>query len=240
MPFTVALFHTRMRTVDMLGRELSVHLPNVYRFNILDETIFAETVQRGLTPRVLSCMVHHFQRAEQMKAHVILNTSTIVEPAIPTCRKFVSIPILRINEPMCEQALIEGHRVCVLGSLDQTIECVADLLQEVAARRGHEVQILKKCVPKAVEQLDMGDWDAHNRLVVGAVHDLADRCDAIILAQLSLQPLLPALKQETDVPVFGSAESIVAKLTAMARDRHPTPLPDKTTKIPAQPHATQM
>lgn len=226
MPFRVALLHTRLRSVDLLNREITLHLPHMDTFNILDEAIFFEAVQDGLTPCIFKRLVEHFTWAERMKAHVILNTSTILEPAIPVCRKFVSIPILRINEPMCEQAVLEGPRICVLGSLERATAAVAELLEEVAARRARTVQIMTKHVPRASEQLDMGDWDMHNHLVVEAARELKGQCDAIIIAQLSLQPLVPVLKGEIDLPVFGNAEPMIAQLAKMASQRIPTPLPE--------------
>jgi len=225
MPFTVALIHARLQTADLINREFSLHLPHVYKFNILDETIFYEAARNGLTPRIFSRLIQHFAWAEQMKAHVILNTTAILEPAIPTCQKFVSIPILRFNEPMCECALAEGQRICVLGSVDQAIEAVADLLREIAQRQGRPVQVLAKHVPEADEQLGLGDWEMHNRLVVRSVRELTGQCDVIVLAQISLLPLVPALKCETDIPIYGSAEPMIARLAKLAGNRTPTPVP---------------
>jgi len=227
MPFTVALVHTRLRSVDLLNQEFSLHLPQVRKFNILDETILFEGAQSGLTPRLFNRLVQHFIWAEQMKADVAICTSTMFEPAIPVCEKFVSIPILRINEPMCEQALAEGHRICVLGTFERAIAAVASLLQEVAGRRDHTLHMITKHVPEAVEQLDMGDWEMHNRLFVEAVKDLVGRCDALIIAQLSLLPLVPALKCAIDVPVFGCAEPLIARLSKMARAHTATPPPQR-------------
>jgi len=231
MPFTVALVHNRLPTVDVLNREFSLHLPHVAKFNILDETIFYEVAQNGLTTRVYQRLVEHFTWAEKMKADVVLNVSTILEPAVPVCRKFVSIPVLRINEPMCEEALAEGTHICVLGSLDRAIDALAGLVAEVAARRNQTLHLTTKCVPQAIEQLDMGDWDMHNRLVVKAAREIAPQCNAVILAQLSLLPLLPALKREIDIPVFGSAEPIVTRLARMARNRVPTPSPYQSDTV---------
>ncbi|KPL11227.1 hypothetical protein AMJ85_04175 [candidate division BRC1 bacterium SM23_51] len=225
MAFTVALIHTRLRSVDLFNREISLHLPHVFKFNILDETILFEAVQNGLTPRILDRLVQHYTWAERMKAHVILNTSTILEPAVPSCQEFVSIPILRLSEPMCDQAVSEGSRICILGNLEQATAAVAGLLEQVAARRERKIQIMTKHVLEAAEQLDMGDWDMHNRLVVEAVREVEDQCDVLIIPQISLQPLLPALKREIDVPVLGSAEPIIARLAKMARERTPTPPP---------------
>jgi len=225
MPFTVALLHAHLKTVDLINREISFHLPHCYKFNILDETIFFEVIKNGLTPRILTRLVQHFSWAEQMKAHVIVNTAAILEPAVPICQKFVSTPILRFNEPMCEQALTEGHRICVLGSMDQAITAVADLLREVAGRQNRPLQMITKHVPEANEHLGMGDSDMHNRLLVEAVRQLAGQCDVIIVAQVTLLPLIPTLKYHIDVPVLGSAEPMIARLANIASSRTPTPLP---------------
>jgi len=230
MPFTVALVQAQLRSVDLLNCEFSLHLPHVRKFNILDETIMFEAVQSGLTPRVFNRLVQHFLWAEQMKADVAICTATVFEPAIPVCQKFVSIPLLRINEPMCEQALSEGHHVCVLGTLDPAIAAVATLLQEVAGRKGHTLHLMTKHVPEAAEQLDLGDWEMHNRLFIKAVRELAGHCDSIVVAQLSLLPLVPALKCEIDVPVYGCAEPLIARLARMARSRTVTPPPHFATE----------
>lgn len=245
MSFTVALVHANLHVVDQINRELSLHLPHVQKINILDDSILYEATQNGLSPLVLERLVEHYSWCEKMGADVILNTSTILDPAIPICQKFVAKPLMRINEPMCENALMEGHRICILGSLDKAIEAVSSLLMEVSARRGHTLHIMTKNVPDAIEQLDMGDWDMHNRLILEALREIASKCDAVIIAQLSLLPLMPLLKREVDIPVFGSAEPIVARLAEMAHKRMLTPMPkDPTTEsrgidTPEPSNATQ-
>jgi Asp/Glu/hydantoin racemase len=232
MPYTVALVHTRLRSVDLLNREFSLHLPHVYKFNILDDTIYFEMAQNGLTPRLLNRLIQHFTWAELMRANIVLNTTTVLDPAVPICQKFVSIPILRFNEPMCEQAITEGRRICVLGSVEQAIGAVADLLREVAGRQDREVEVISKHVPEAHEQLDMGNWDMHNRLMVEAVRGLAGQCDVIVIAQIPLLPLIPVLKREIDVPILGSAEPMIARLTKIVSSRVPTPLPHLPRSAP--------
>ncbi len=228
MPYTIALIHTRLRTVDLLNREFSVHLPHVRKFNILDETIFFEAIQNGLTPRVLSRLNQHFLWAEQMKADAALCTTSALEPAISVCQKFVHIPLLRLNEPMCERALSEGHRICVIGTLNPAIAAVASCLQDVAARRCHTLHVITKHVPEAAEQMDMGDWDMHDRLFIQSIREVSGECDVAVIAQLSLLPLLPALNSIADIPVLGSAEPIIQQIGRLARARIPTPVPRVT------------
>ncbi|MCX8037757.1 MAG: aspartate/glutamate racemase family protein [Candidatus Sumerlaeia bacterium] len=225
MPYTIALIHTRLRTVDLLNREFSIHLPHVRKFNILDETIFYEAIQNGLTPRVLRRLNQHFLWAEQMKADTALCTTSALEPAVSVCQKFVHIPLLRLNEPMCERALAAGHRICVLGTLHPAIAAVASCLQDVAARRGHTLHVITKYVPEAAEQLDMGDWDMHNRLFIQSIREVSGQCDVAIIAQVSLLPLLPALNAVAEIPVLGSAEPLIQQINRLARSRTPTPIP---------------
>ena len=230
MPFTVALVHAHLQSVDLINREFSLHLPHVRKFNILDEAIFFDTMQNGLTARSLKRLIEHFIWAEQMKANVIVNTTTILEPAVPICQESVSVPILRFSEPMCELALAEGNRICVLGSMDKAIESVAAVVQEVARRRGGEAQVTTRNVPDAQDHLDMGDVEMHDRAMVAAAQQLAGQCDAIVVAQIALLPLVPALKRAVDIPVFGSAETLIERLAQMASNRPPTPLPGRGTE----------
>ncbi len=216
---TVAVIHTGPVTVAPLKERFDRLLPEARVINIMDDSLLADVRAAGrVTPAVTRRMCSYFTLAEAMGVDVILNACSSVGDTVPLAQAMVAVPILRVDDPMAQQAVSLGHRIGVVATVRTTLEPTARLIERKAAEQGRPVEIVPGLCEGALDILLAGEAAEHDRLVLEEVRRLARRVDVIVLAQVSIARLLPLLGPEVQVPVLGSPDSGVEQVReALAR-----------------------
>jgi len=122
----------------------------------------------------------------------------------------VSVPVLRVDEAMAEQAVELGKKIAVVATVASTVEPSCNLVSQKAAAAGKDVEVIPYLVDGAMWALIHEGQEKHNRLVKDTVIKAAEECDVVVLSQGSMVVLLPEL---TDIkkPVLSSPEMGVRK-----------------------------
>jgi Asp/Glu/hydantoin racemase len=208
MAKTLALLHTSMVFINvekMMNDLLSEIIPNVRRINIVDDSLLADVMALGyISVTVQERINHYVQAAERTGADAVLSLCSSVGPAIDQARKLVSIPVIKIDDPMTEKAVHDAERIGVVATVGTTLEPTLALLKEQSAAQHKPVEIKPRLVKGAFEILMGGDWTQHDEMVSGAAGELAKDVDLIVLAQASMTRLNPRISQETGLPVLSS------------------------------------
>lgn len=209
MPKTLALIHTGrvvIPTFDDLCREL---LPGIRFFHLLDESLIKNTIAAGkLEKTTVRRILAYIQSAREAGADAVLLTCSSVGAAIDTARQAFDFPVLRVDEPMAEQAVRIGRRIGVLATLRTTLEPTANLVRDTARALGEERRILPALCEGAYDAVTSGDAARHDQLVSESLTRLAAQVDAIVLAQASMARVLQQIpKGEITVPVLTSPRS---------------------------------
>lgn len=199
---TVGFVHTVLTlapTFDALADEL---LPGAERFHIADESLLGVTRKAGaLTPATRRRVLGYVESAAEAGADVVVVTCSSIGPAVDASRDFVPVPVLRIDEPMADEAVRIGSRVGVLATLSTTLEPTAELVE----RRGNGVQVVPRLCEGAFDALRSGDVERHDELVREGLRGLAQEVDVVVLAQASMARVVDALpEEERTVPVLSS------------------------------------
>ena len=119
-------------------------------------------------------------------------------------QKFVNIPVLKVDAPMCLAAAKAGTKIAVVATAISTIGPSCRLVESMAKKINKTVTVDSAYVDGAYEcLLKTGDKAAHNRLVLEKIRAVAKDHDAIVLAQGSMFHLLPEIGDIGGVPVFG-------------------------------------
>jgi Asp/Glu/hydantoin racemase len=123
------------------------------------------------------------------------------------------IPLLKIDNPMAEEAVKAGRRLGVVITFRPTTEPTTRLLQDAARSAGTEIELCNVVVPEAYEALLGGRADEHDRLLLAKIDELAGQgLDGIVLAQVSMARLLPKLAGRIGIPVFSSLPSSLGRM----------------------------
>ena len=189
-----------------LEREFLAAHPDVEIQTILDTSLLADTMAAGrVTPRIAARLLGHVRAAEEAGASLLLLTCTSLGEGMAHVRNLTELPTLCITEPLVREALDLGTRVGIVGTLPTSpAQIIAPLLAE-AGRRGlgpEDLSISVAVVEEAFRARGRGDTEAHDRLVSGALLELArgHELDSIIFAQASMSntvhedPGIPVLK----------------------------------------------
>jgi Asp/Glu/hydantoin racemase len=206
MKKTLALIHTSATLVPIFQQLCQAKLPNVDTFNIVDDSLVRAIRTKGsLTADIARRVEAYIVSAEAGGADHILVTCSSIGPAVEASAPFSAVPVLRVDQPMADQAVLAGKRIGVVATLSTTLEPTADLVQRRAVLAGREIELTAHLCEGAFEALMSGDTAKHDTLVATALRDLSKKVDVILLAQASMARVVDTLAEEDRrVPIFAS------------------------------------
>jgi len=147
----------------------------------------------------------YLESAELAGADYIMVTCSSIGPAVEAGAKLIGVPVLRVDQPMADQAVRTGKRIGVIATLRTTLEPTADLISRRAAVAGKQVEITAKLAEGAFEALMSGHAAKHDAMVAGALKELSKQVDVIVLAQASMARVVDGLaSEEKRVPILAS------------------------------------
>ncbi|HYF91086.1 MAG TPA: aspartate/glutamate racemase family protein [Symbiobacteriaceae bacterium] len=215
MPKTLALLHTTPLTVTGLKELAAQHVPGARIINLMDDSLLADVMAAGqVTPAVEARMDAYNAQAAAAGADAILWCCSSVGDAVERSRTACAIPVLRIDDPMADEAVRLGSRIGVIATVGTTLEPTAGMIRRKAAAAGKAVTVEAVRVEGAYQALNAGRADEHDRLVSAVLEGLLQRSDVIVLAQASLARVVGQLKEAPKVPILSSP---VSGLQAAAR-----------------------
>lgn len=203
---TLGLIHTSATLVPMFQQLVSEYLPQVNVFNIVDDSLIKNTIACGeLTPGTARRVVNYVGSAEAAGADFILVTCSSLGAAVEAAAGLTNVPVLRVDQPMTDQAVRTGKRIGVIATLSTTLGPTTDLVKRRAAVAGKEIELQAILCEGAFDALMSGNGARHDEMVGKALRELSAKVDVIVLAQASMARVAGALTPEDKkVPVLAS------------------------------------
>jgi Asp/Glu/hydantoin racemase len=202
----LGLVHTSATLVPVFAQLCKEKLPNVDVFNIADDSLVKSIREAGsLTATIARRVAGYLESAELAGADYIMVTCSSIGPAVETGAKLMSVPVLRVDQPMADKAVAAGKKIGVIATLSTTLEPTADLIQRRAAIAGKQIELTSKLVEGAFEALMSGDGATHDAKVSAALKELSQQVEVIVLAQASMARVVDSLAAaDKRVPIFAS------------------------------------
>jgi aspartate/glutamate racemase len=190
----LALIHTvawyEKSVLNPFAWEFAEANPDVELINIMDDSLLKESLANGgPTPAVIRRMLLYAQAAEATGAHVVMSSCTTMGEATRMARRFLSVPMFNIDEPMARDAVATGRRIGIIATVPTSAPASRALLAAEAARAGGTVELETVINERAFEHLLAGEIEAHDALVKEEIDRLAERVDVIALGQISLSKI---------------------------------------------------
>jgi Asp/Glu/hydantoin racemase len=203
---TLALIHTSATLVPVFQQLCAEHLPGVQTFNIVDDSLVKTIIREGeLTPAVARRVVGYVNSAEQGGADCVLVTCSSIGAAVEKAAGLAGVPVLRVDQPMADEAVRTGRRIGVIATLASTLGPTSDLVQRRAALAGKEIELTAVLCEGAFEALMSGNGAQHDAIVTAALKELVTKVDVIVLAQASMARVVDALDAaDRGVPILAS------------------------------------
>jgi len=223
---TVGFVHTVLTLPSVFGALAEEVAPGADVFHIVDESLLANTRREGsLSSQTRRRVLGYVESAADAGADVVVVTCSSVGPAVDASHGFVPVPVLRIDEPMADEAVRLGTRIGVLATLRTTLEPTAELVARRAHAAGKDVEVVSRVADGAFDALSAGDRDRHDELVRDGLRQLTGDVDVVVLAQASMARIVDALpEEERPVPVLTSPRlgmGRVAELLKSAAEARP-------------------
>lgn len=210
---TVAAIHTATPMVDPTKELFAKHLPGVRLIHIVDDTLIRDVIGAGKVPEeVKERLLGYYRSAVIAGADLIFNTCSSVGDVAMEARETLPVPLVRIDDPMAEEAVSTATRIGVLATLPTTLDPTVRLITSFAVKRGREVEIREGLAEGAFEAVISGDRERHDRLILEAARELAGMVEVFVLAQGSMARMEKQIEEETGVRVLSSPERAVLQI----------------------------
>ena len=211
---TLGFVHTSATLVPLFQDLTKQHLTGVETFNIVDDSLIKDVIKKGkLEPNTAARVVNHIKAAEEAGADVILVTCSSIGRAIETAATLCSVPVIRVDQAMADEAVLIGKNIGVIATLPTTLEPTSDLVKRRAEKAGKAINITSKLCDGAFEALMSGDAAKHYEMVAKALKELMQTVDIIVLAQASMARVVDGLSaDEKKVPILASPGIAMKKL----------------------------
>ena len=215
-PKTLGLIHTSATLVPVLQQLCAEHLPGVQVYNIVDDSLVRTITREGaLTPAVARRVVSYVTSAEAGGADYVLVTCSSIGAAVEQAAGLSGVPVLRVDQPMADEAVRTGRRIGVIATLPTTLAPTSDLVQRRAALADKEIELTSVLCEGAFEALMSGDGVRHDAIVSAALKELVTKVDVIVLAQASMARVVDALDAaDRPVPILASPGIAIRHLAA--------------------------
>lgn len=204
VPALVGLFNE-------LSKELLVAVEPIH---IADELLLKLVLaQGGLSPFIFQRVAEHVIAAERAGASVVQCTCSSISPCVDAAQPLVGIPVLKIDQPMVDQALQLGKRIGIAATAPTTLQPTTELVRQRANLHRIAVEIEARLCEGAYQALFSGDMQTHDEIVRQNLRDLMTRNDVVILAQASMARVADTLApEEQRVPILSSPRLAIEHL----------------------------
>ncbi|MCG8698388.1 MAG: aspartate/glutamate racemase family protein [Bacteroidales bacterium] len=202
---TVAAIHTAMPMVEPTKELFNEHLPGVKLINIVDDSLIQEVIKAGeVTPNVRKRLYNYYFSAVDAGADIIFNTCSSIGVEAQLARDFLSIPLVKIDDAMAEEAVNTSKSIGVMATLPTTLQPTIKLIESFALQANKQVKIVEGLAKGAFEAVISGDKEKHDHLILEAAKKISSSVDIIVLAQGSMARMQQTLANATGKKVLAS------------------------------------
>ena len=184
-----------------------------------DPTILADVRAAGyVTPAPAARLIEMYMKAVSAGADAILNICSSVGEVADSAQdvaKYTGIPIVRIDEEMCRDAVRNGSKIVVMATLPTTLEPTKNTIKRVAREMNKHVELID-CLVDGAFGLDQEQF---KELMTEYAGRVANEADVILFAQGSMAYCEDIIKEKygkmvASSPRYGALalkEALIAK-----------------------------
>ncbi|MEM5433310.1 Hydantoin racemase [Cupriavidus taiwanensis] len=211
----IQLIHATAVAIPAIAESFQRLWPEAETANLLDDSLSDALRDTPVdAPLIIARFKALTQYGVDCGAEGILFTCSAFGAAIEAAQAASSVPVLKPNEAMIDEALFSGTRIALVATFEPAIASITQELEAEAAARALPVTLESFYVPEALDALRRGDQIRHDTLVAQKGADLA-RFDVICFAQFSMTSAAQALEQSAGRPVLTTPDSAVKKLRGL-------------------------
>ncbi len=211
---------TTPELIQMVEEEVKKVLPETAELvSFQDPSILSEVREAGyVTAAAAARLVGLYMEAVSAGADAILNLCSSVGEVADAAQdlgRYLGIPIVRVDEEMCREAVRQGKKIGVIATLPTTMEPTKHTILRVAREMNRRVE-----VKEALAEGGFGlDQEGFQKLLLKAAETVADQVDVILLAQGSMAYCEQWLSRQTGKTVLSSPRFGAAALSEALKQK---------------------
>ncbi|WP_101876840.1 aspartate/glutamate racemase family protein [Lachnoclostridium edouardi] len=205
MKVSLVYTSTTPELIELVEKEVGEALPeDVQVISYQDPSILAEVRDAGyVTAPAAARLVGMYMESVSAGADAILNLCSSVGEVADAAQdigKYTGVPIVRVDEEMCREAVRLGKKIGVMATLPTTLEPTKNTILRVAREMNRHVELVDALVDGAFG-LDQGQFKA---LMTEYAGKIADQVDVILFAQGSMAYCEEYIHEKYGKPVLSS------------------------------------
>lgn len=205
MKVSLVYTSTTPELIELVEKEVGEALPeDVQVISYQDPSILAEVRDAGyVTAPAAARLVGMYMESVSAGADAILNLCSSVGEVADAAQdigKYTGVPIVRVDEEMCREAVRLGKRIGVMATLPTTLEPTKNTILRVAREMNRHVELVDALVDGAFG-LDQGQFKV---LMTEYAGKIADQVDVILFAQGSMAYCEEYIHEKYGKPVLSS------------------------------------
>ncbi|SFR87596.1 aspartate/glutamate racemase family protein [Anaeromicropila populeti] len=178
---------TTPELIELVEREVKSQLgEDVELYSLQDASVLSETREAGyVTKSAAAKLISMFMNAVVEGCDAILNLCSSVGEAADSVQNvadYIGVPIVRVDEEMCREAVRKGVRIGVMATLPTTLEPTKNTIKRMSRQCGKKIE-LTDCLVEGAFGLNQDEFKARMERSAG---EIADKVDVIVFAQGSM------------------------------------------------------
>jgi aspartate/glutamate racemase len=201
----IALIHATKLSIPPICHSFDRLWPEAELVQILDDSLSRDRAAGWETTERIHMLADY---ALSIRADAILFCCSAFGKAIGEVQDRLTLPVLKPNEAMFEDAFTLGRR---FGMLATFIPSIASMEEEFHGAAPGGATLDTAYVEGAREASDSGDGLRHDRLIAEAAGPM-EGYDAIMLAHFSMSSATGLCGRNSSIPILTAPDSAVKKL----------------------------
>lgn len=178
---------TTKELIQLVEEEVKKQLGNdVNLYSMEDSSILADTRKAGyVTKEAAARLICMYMKAVQEGCDAMLNLcSSVGEVAdsVQDVARYIGVPIVRVDEEMCREAVRKGTRIGVMATLPTTLEPTKNTIKRMSRECSKPVELVD-CLVEGAFGLNQEEFKARMAKSAG---EIANQVDVIVFAQGSM------------------------------------------------------
>lgn len=211
---------TTPELIEIVEGEVKKQLgEQVELYSLEDASILTETRDAGyVTQKAAARLICMYMEAVAEGCDAMLNLcSSVGEVAdcVQAAADYIGVPIIRVDEEMCREAVRKGNRIGVVATLPTTLEPTKNTIMRMGRKCGRHVELVD-CLVEGAFGLNQDEFRARMET---SIETIADQVDLILFAQGSMAYCEEYIAEKFGKTVLSSPRFGAAELKKALREK---------------------
>ena len=205
----IFLIHATPLAIPAINESVKRLWPEAEISNLLDDSLPRDLQRAGRLDAILTRrFVRLASYAQKAGGDGVIFTCSAFGTAIEACKRKLSIPVLKPNEAMIEEALGFGDTIGLVATFQPAIASITGEFHQYAEKIGRTINVEPIFVAGAFQAAQDGKMTVHDELVSAAATRLKD-VDVVCFAQFSMTTAAALTANSTGLAVLTTPDSAV-------------------------------